>query len=617
MTSDLTDLGDGLRQNKKNRSEKLVEEVVDYDQDIAPYRIVCLIAGVGSGKTRYFMDTMTGNAQKNIPHKITAVIESRKSKVEELQTRYDLQEVDSGSDLFRPRSIWESTAYYDDPDTAAFHTIQLNHTDSEWGEFAYDKVYQHSSVCTSAYWSNSVLYNYDYNDYTTDPIYRYDLIVVDEAHSLVTDATYQTAPFGIYAFIEHYHDAWVAYDENPEQNRKPRCSNLVLITGSPEPLELLPLPAETKIIDLREQCKNVVPANIFFIDSSEARARILAQYNAGEKFLYFSNHKPVLSQLFPEMTTGELAKLEQVTAVGFSESQKSTWDELEKTSPVLYDNSQRTKQKLAAHSMIPEDIQMFFTTSCNKEGINIENVDIDDVYVETKNFTDIIQMAGRVRHGVDRLFIIVDVPGYYDDELRWMANFNERILPKVNEQFQKICEPISWAKKLKKAEREKHSDHNFEQTDKDIRTFIDFVQTRLPYILFNSYESAFQFYELRRLGRRYQRETEQKFKQALEIGKLVELAERYFPNSTVHDYAPFKKQRLAKAQAYMDTWYRGPDADYSQSEKEELQRTLNEIMGTTYTQVNKLLKPLGYVCKDRSHKKKSKDKPRTFMITRI
>ena len=67
--------------------------------------------------------------------------------------------------------------------------------------------------------------------------------------------------------------------------------------------------------------------------------------------------------------------------------------------------------------MIRLRIQLWVTTSRNKEGINIENKDIHHLYVENHSQSDLIQMGGRIRSGVEHMYVILDSADNYTP--RW------------------------------------------------------------------------------------------------------------------------------------------------------------------------------------------------------
>ena len=66
-----------------------------------------------------------------------------------------------------------------------------------WGS-----IIQRSTACTNAFIEKYHQYVYDPNDPSTHLWNRFDVIIVDEVHALVTDSTYQFAPFHTYALVK-------------------------------------------------------------------------------------------------------------------------------------------------------------------------------------------------------------------------------------------------------------------------------------------------------------------------------------------------------------------------------------------------------------------------------
>ena len=82
---------------------------------------------------------------------------------------------------------------------------------------------------------------------------------------------------------------------------------------------------------------------------------------------------------------------------------------------------------------IPDDIRLFITTSKNKEGINILNTDIGYVVSEAIDKSSLVQMAGRIRHGLFRLIVLYDVEqNATEDLLGYEVELHNSCLDVVN-----------------------------------------------------------------------------------------------------------------------------------------------------------------------------------------
>lgn len=186
---------------------------------------------------------------------------------------------------------------------------------------------------------------------------------------------------------------------------------------------------------------------------------------------------------------------------------------------------------IAKNSLIPKDIQFFVTTSRNKEGININNKDIHNMFVETHLMYDAVQMAGRVRAGIDNFYIISSAEQYsYENTLtdrlfskkimvaneHWINSDDEANKYLINEYFNKAEE--------KKWEDEERLNY--------IRKYVNYIESRFSYVRYNVFKQKFEFF--------YQKENAEELNKAQnaafdnmilsDSNKLVEI---WFPYSSI------------------------------------------------------------------------------------
>lgn len=81
-------------------------------------------------------------------------------------------------------------------------------------------------------------------------------------------------------------------------------------------------------------------------------------------------------------------------------------------------------QSLKDEETLPSDIKLFIATTKCKEGINIMDKDIKIMLSENHYYIDLIQMAGRVRNGLNTLYVIYDARQNYDSFSRFDAEVN-------------------------------------------------------------------------------------------------------------------------------------------------------------------------------------------------
>ena len=244
--------------------DKYLSEVIDYDRDIKKHNFIAIYSGVGSGKNTFIDSFYKENPEIPNPQMTVLLITSRRAKVDEILDANDL-------DIRGKIGRWGN-----------LHDVKKESETEEEFRKKYGKhlriierdgqrhfVYQQSVVCTNAFIEAYLKYVYDPNDITTHLWELFDMIVVDEAHSLILDASYQSSPFYVHEMIREYLLRYELAEDN--YHLYPKCKHLILMTGTPEHLIELGVVKydNLHIIDKRDECKNVIPRNIYFIKQSK------------------------------------------------------------------------------------------------------------------------------------------------------------------------------------------------------------------------------------------------------------------------------------------------------------------------------------------------------------
>ena len=98
----------------------------------------------------------------------------------------------------------------------------------------------------------------------------FDVIILDEAHSLATDATYVDAPFYTMDFIR----AVYKFSDLP----------VVLMTATPSPIDGLFCLSNSEnfhLLDVREECRCIMPEKIWHSTQQNALEYMLSMYKRG------------------------------------------------------------------------------------------------------------------------------------------------------------------------------------------------------------------------------------------------------------------------------------------------------------------------------------------------
>ena len=576
-----------------------VSDVLRYDRDIKPYRFIKIFAGVGSGKSTLIKSFIKGDNESKFPKKTVLFITSRKATVDETISSIDVE----GKEGLKK---WDKK-----------HLL-ISNNNEKYDSFEYRKiptinnngimlVKQESVVCTNAFIKYYFKNIYNPSDSSTFLWELFDIIAVDEVHSLVTDATYQSAPFYVDELIRKTLSLHEDADKNNEL-RRPLCEHIILMTGTPNPVKDyakgLTAPKLTKQYNLFKTCENVVPQNIFFLTTNQAKEMINSLLRRNKKFVYFSNHTMTPDEF---KTAFEIDNSPNI-AVSFSKKDKR--DDLKP-----FDNEQMilVENTLREKNMLPEEVQVFVTTSRNKEGINIENPDIEYMFIESHDSNDIIQMAGRIREGLRWLFIIIDSQQYPDNknifervfDYREIASTNDN-LGSANSFFKKLCEVLD-AKELFNNPDIKIRDYS-ESTAEIIYNYIEFIHKKFPYVRYSYINNAFFYYSLREEGEKIYSNNTKSFHTAKKKGKhfLERLCEKWFKNAHVIPTIIVAMTKEERASDYIkNKILKNGSNVFSKSQKDEMVKELKIILGLNEGKNLKAIldKHTVYTCEANHHSK--------------
>lgn len=492
-------------------------DVLKYKKDIEPFPLVKIYSGVGSGKSFFATTMIKGSKEYEIPKHNVLIITSRRSKVEETLKEMGVlvsDEITKNGNL--NFDVWqtgeEQPLEYED----FLRRIKIN---TDWGEVSYS-MYNKSVVCTNAFVYAYLHYVHNPSDPITHIWNKFDAIIVDEVHSLITDATYQPAAHAVLSLIKEYLKLY-----KNKQLQECACKHLILMTGTPQPFEELvelDFPKEcTNELYLFEECENVTPKNVIIIDQLTANTKIKELLLSGEKVIYFTNHT------LTRLKAKEQFNLPETVSIGVSFSNE---DKRKKLSQDEKTEIERIDDSLSQNSLIPNDIQLFVTTSRNKEGINIHNKDIHNMFVETHLMYDAVQMAGRVREGIDNLYIISNADQFKYDNTLTDILFSKKVMV-ANTDYESSDESNKYlASEYFDIADEKEWTN--EETLTYTRRYIEYIESRFAYVRFNVFQQVFEFYYQREKAQELNKTQNTAFNEML-LSDNNQFVENWFPHSSV------------------------------------------------------------------------------------
>ena len=348
-----------------------VDDVLDYERDIKGKGVIRLRAGVGAGKNYWVR-----HLPESYPSLQILMITSRKN-------------------------VAEAEALRLDTDTGIYISRLFDTADREW----YTDIPGSLVVCTNAYLEYFLKNIYDPQNPMTHLWNKFDVIFIDEAHSLSSDASFADSSFHVAQFICH------------ARSLNPQC-DVVLMSGTQEPIDWLFsedfIGENHTEIDLYDSCIHLAPDIVSMMKSEVVAERIFNLWNHNKRIIYFANSVTSMAGLITKLKAHGIP--EQDISIAFSDSSKAYL--LPNT---LLEEKDAVRQHLITHESLPLSVKIFISTLQNKEGISIIDDDIKYIFSESHNRADLEQMAGRVRGnpvtgtGIRGLVVVYDAADHRSD----------------------------------------------------------------------------------------------------------------------------------------------------------------------------------------------------------
>lgn len=288
---------------------------------------------------------------------------------------------------------------------------------------------------------------------------RFDYIVIDEVHSLASDSTYQNSVFMVQKFIEY-----AGFEKG---------KTIIAMSATIEPIENYINCCKNnnkkwKIRDFTDKCHFVLPKNVWIYEKKKRETLIDSCANKGTKFVYFCNTvKEIKDTIYTECLNAKVP--EENIAVILSDEKQVEFNK-------KYPNSKKYNKDcwdyLLKNSSLPDNVKILLTTSKLKEGININNEDINVVFCESHYVPDIIQYMGRLRKKPFVFYVVSDSSYFCEEVSEIEYNFlkSGEMLNACNEYFKKM------------------------ENKEDKEIFIDYILKKFNYIAFNYFTNTFDLY---------------------------------------------------------------------------------------------------------------------------
>ena len=585
MTNDDLSGLDGLSDLTNEGELPHLSKTITYATDIEPYPFIGIHSGVGSGKN-YFIDILArgysdpdenGHVER-FPEQTILLITPRRAKVNELLN-------DKSIKKDRWFGQWDSITSYayddlEDFEDALCHMRKIDRSADAWSQDP-AQIYQRYLPCTSAAIESYMRTRHAKNDSRTHLWNRFDIIVFDEAHTIRSDTNYQTAPYYTMRLLQETYSA--------QQMGLTKCK-IIIMTGTPQVLADFQTSQKYHLIDRMDVCRNVTPKKVIFIDRKQSRSLAEKMLSEGKRCIFFFNRTRELLAFFNRIKKKD-PSLASTIAVSFSKEAHRT--ALEKKHKDDFARMEETEQYIALNQKLPDNIKMLLTTERNKEGINIKNADIRTMFVESHAECSIVQMAGRLREGIDNLYIVTDSIPHEDKEsvYEWHTTKDGNLIDYYNQELQSVFQMYGFDPSDPYA-------HNPPQ-GVEINAYIAFVEHKYPYIIFDPLDLCFKLYTDRRRSKLYYSQQNQIFDEAKsDPQELYALANSWYPNAEVSvEYSNEFRVTLYLKQHKLI----GKKITYSQ--QQALLEFIKNITGESRKTLGPALKPYGYrFIPDNKHK---------------
>lgn len=411
-----------------------VDDVLDYERDIKGKHLIRLRAGVGAGKNYWARHLLEKHPDLQI-----LLITSRKNTA-------------------------EAEAYHIGSDCKIHISKLFNIEDKDWGT----ELPGNLMVCTNGYIDHFFKKIYCKDKSHTHLWDKFDLIIVDEVHSLTADASFADNPFTVERFIHH------------TLQKNPRCDVLVM-SGTPEATDWLFTEehwgTQYSSIDLYDQCVHPVPDMVHLFTRASIAERIFYLWKKNKRSIYFVNSVNGMAKLITDLK--QLGIPECDMGIAFSES-----DNAGKLPIDLVQGREAIRQYLVSESRLPTAVKIFITTSQNKEGISIIDDDIKYMFSESHNKSDLEQMSGRVRGNPETGTGLYDLVVVYD------AEPHTSLLSYMEQEFDRIL--LDHAENVMEQHKELVEASGKEYSPS---TDITAIQKNHHYLRYDYIGESFQFYE--------------------------------------------------------------------------------------------------------------------------
>ena len=176
------------------------------------------------------------------------------------------------------------------------------------------------------------------------------------------------------------------------------------------------------------KCKHVDPENVYLAPSDFAIRHIKNNWNRNQRVIYFTNSTTRILECVKLLT--DMGIPEDDIGISYNPSEKDA-----SFSAELIERRSIIEKSLREEECVPPNVKILLTTVKNREGINILDTDIKIMYAESHHAAELTQMAGRVRNGLEKFFILYDAAEHVSNTNRYNERLESHCVDSANKTY--------------------------------------------------------------------------------------------------------------------------------------------------------------------------------------
>ncbi|MPM40753.1 hypothetical protein SDC9_87401 [bioreactor metagenome] len=289
----------------------------------------------------------------------------------------------------------------------------------------------------------------------------FDYVVIDEAHALISDATFSEDTNYLWQFIKNVN------------------STVILMTATVDWIKEMIEEEGFIVIDKTNECINLRPKRIEVISNKDVKD-ILLTASENNKFIYMMPSANEAYRLEEEFI--ESYNRNDVVAITSTE-RKGSYNCKERI-----EKQEDTYKMLIDNNIMPDNVNILITTTKLREGVNINDNRIKSCISGCHTSVDIKQFAGRVRTGIETFYIVDDSKQNSNNYNMFELDASKKLIDKFDEVIIQYDTQAFGEKKRSLASIEK------------CRQFYSMIEAKFDLIKFNRYDNKFEVYSQRIIG---------------------------------------------------------------------------------------------------------------------